>query len=309
MSKTTTPVILLCLMFWACSQVNTTSKEAEAQLPVAIAAWAKDPTSVKLKDIKTMYTNDSLSILHANVMGKNGLGHEVTNRIEYVYLNTEGNIYDAVCELTDDSVYQDIETWEKTKNEKIYKKLDYDNALAYRAIMCINENGRDINDKFNEKSVNLRVPTNTGRWKLHTTTDKFGEKTNVKYLTVIGEGKFSNSATSGSRLSVVLFWMGESCCIRLLEYGTNVAKDGGGPYEVRIKDGNGKEYPLMLFYNDEADGDICPLDLTAKTNNTIKDILEKGGDVTFSVKYDKYTFNSYQFKVNVDGFSDAVKFL
>ena len=307
MNKKIFPIILLMVIFFACSKEDKTRKEAEEQLPKTLSEWVNDPTSMKTSDIQTMYSNDSLTILHTNVVAKNGFGNEVTNRIEYIFLKTNGETYDAVKPLDEDSIYQDEETWAKKRKDEIYEKLDYGNAVAYRAISYINAVGRNINDKFEEKTVNLPVPTNTGRWELQATTDKFGDKTDNKYLSLIGNGEFSNSATSNSKLSAIIFVLKNTICIRLLEYGSHTAKDDDAPYKVRIKDGNGKEYPLMLFYNDGAEGNLYPLDLSEDSKNTLKDILSKEGEITFSISYDKYTPSSYRFKVNADGYNEAIK--
>ena len=308
MSKKILPILVLTgIFFIACSQVDKTRKEAEKQFQKTMTEIINDPSSMKLKDVQTMYSNDSLSILHANVTGKNGFGNEVTNKIEYIYLKSNGEVYDAVNPNTEDSIYQDKETWEKTRKGEIYESLDFDNAMAYRAISYINNVGRNINDKFEEKKVNLPVPTKTCKWALHTTTDKFGEKTNEKYLSLIGKGEFSNSATSGSELSAIIFVRKNSISIRLLEYGSYSAKDDDEPYNVRIKDSEGKEYPLMRFINDGSEGNLYPLDLTDESKNTLNKILSKGGEVSFSISYDKYTPTHYKFKVNADGYNEAIK--
>lgn len=297
----------MVVILFACSKEDKTRKEAEGQFLKTLSEWINDPTSMKTSGIQTMYSNDSLTILHANVSAKNGFGNEVTNRIEYIFLKTKDNTYDAIKPLDEDSIYQDEETWTKKRKGEIYEKLDYGNAIAYRAISYINAVGRNINDKFEENAVNLPVPTHTGRWELQATTDSFGEKTNNKYLSLIGNGEFSNSATSNSKLSAIIFVLKNTICLRLLEYGSHTAKDDDAPYKVRIKDGDGKEYPLMLFYNDGSEGNLYPLDLSEDSKNILKDILNKEGEITFSITYDKYSPSSYRFKVNADGYNEAIK--
>ncbi len=309
MFKKILPILLLIVVFCACSKEDKTRKEAETQFSKTMAEWVNDPTSMKLNDIQPMYTSDSLTILHANIVAKNGFGNEVSSKVEYIYLKSNGNVYDAVYPLAADSIYQDKETWEKKRQGEIYEKLDYDNAMVYRAVSYINNTGRNINDKFEEKPVNLPVPTNTGRWELNTTTDKFGEKTDNKYLSLIGHGDFSNSATSNSKLSAIIFVLKNTICIRLLEYGSYEAKDNDAPYKVTIKDGKGKEYPMMLFYNDGSEGNLYPLDLSDKSKDILNDIFSEGGDVTFSISYDQYSPSKYRFKVNTDGYNEALKHL
>lgn len=299
---------MLCfIILGSCSQTNKTKNEAEIQMQKTLSENMKDP-NFKLEDVKNVYSNDSIAIFHFNLTGKNGFGNEITDKFEYVYLVSDSQIYDGFLQLSADSVYQNEETWNKQKIGKIYENLDYDNSIVYRVIDFINNNGRNINDKFKEEEVNIMPPTKTGRWSLHTTTDKFGEKTSNKYLTLSGTGNFSNSATSHSDLYAIIFVNKGLIQLKLLEYGSLTLKDNDAPYKVSIKDSEGNEYPTMIFAND-GNGQIFPLDLTNESYQQLFSILKKGGQVSFNIIYDNYRRNEYQFKVQADGFEEAFKYL
>lgn len=297
---------LVCMM--SCSQANKTKNAAEEQMRKTLSENMKDP-NFKIDNVKNVFSNDSISIFHLTITGKNGFGNEITDKFQYVYLVNNGDVYDGYGTLSEDSIFQSEETWRKYKTEEIYKNLDYNNSIVYRAVDFINNNGRNINDKFKEKEVNIMPPTKTGRWSLHTTTDKFGEKTTNKYLTLSGHGKFSNSATNLSPLYAILFVQKGNISLKLLEYERSIVKDDDAPYKVRIKDSEGKEYPTMLFANDGSEGILFPLDLTNNSYEQLLSILKKGGQVSFNIIYDRYGKNEYQFKVNSDGFDEAFKYI
>lgn len=300
--------LLSLVCFFSCSEANKTKNAAEEQLRKTLSENMNDP-NFKIDNVKNVFANDSLSILHFNITGKNGFGNEITEKIQYIYLIHNGQVYDGYSELSNDSVFQNEQTWSKQKEGEIYEKLDYNNSIVYRAIDFINNNGRNINDKFKEEEVNIMPPTKTGRWSLHTTTDKFGEKTNNKYLTLSGNGNFSNVATNRSPLYAILFVQKGSVTLKLLEYESSIVKDDDGPYKVRIKDSDGKEYPTMIFANDGKEGLLFPIDLTNNSYEQLLNILKKGGQVSFNIVYDRYSSSEYQFKVNADGFEEAIKFL
>lgn len=292
----------------SCSPKAKNEKAAEQQMRKTIAEKTIDP-NIRIENIRNVFSNDSISILHFDLTGKNGFGNEITNKYEYVYLASGGNVYDGFLELTPDSVFQDRITWEKQKEGEIYEKLDYENSIIYRAIDLLNKQGRNIDDKFNEMEINIMPPTKTGKWHLHSASDKFGEKTNNKYLTLSGNGEFSNSATSHSDLYGIIFVGKDYVQLKMLEYNRLTVKDDSGYYKVNIKDKDGIEYPTMIFANDGNEGIIFPIDLTDKTYTQLLTILKKGGQINFHIKNDNYGVSTYQFKVQADGLEEALKYV
>lgn len=265
---------------------------------------AKNPESVKIENVNAIYENDSLSILHFDFTAKNGLGMESTDKMEYIYLIQGDKKYEAIHELAADSIYLDNATWEKNRKGNIYENLDYDAALRYLAAIFVNGNGRVVGDKARDQEVKISVPTGTGAWELKRYSDSFGEETNDKYLVLMGDGVFSNSATSNSDLKVVFFIDGESFSFRLFEYGSSPVKDDDSAYVTRIKDNEGNIHDFRL-YNSGQSGQIGAYG--KETYDEIVDILKKGGDITVLMSYNDYGQSDYRFKLNVDGFENAIK--
>lgn len=307
MKKLVYLLFLICTLCVSCSQSQKVSKEATKAMELTIRDLAKNPENVKITNINTVYANDSLCILHFDFTGKNGLGNETTDKMEYLYIVNEGKKYEAFHELGSDSVFIDQSTWEKTKKGTIYEKLGYDDAIRYLAATFTNSQGRAVGDKSQEEEVNIKVPTQTGKWELKYYSDDFGEKTDAKYLVLMGKGVFSNSATINSRLTVVLFVDGDSYSIRLFEYDSSPVKDDNASYVTRIKDSEGTVHEMSLT-NSGQSGQIRPYSWENNYDEFVN-ILKKGGEITVTMSYRNYGQSDYRFKLNVEGFNEAIKYV
>lgn len=279
-------------------KLNGEAKEAVKQVFLEIA---KDPSSVQLSNVNTVFSNDSLCILHLDLKAKNGLGIESNSKMEYVYMVSGEEKYEAYQALESDSVYQDIETFERTKKDKMYAELPYENALYYRAAILANSSGRSVGDKAGEKEVNIPMPTGTGFWEVSTYKDEFGEDTSERYLRIGGKGYFSNSATTGSRMTAYLFVDRKSFGFRFIEYDSHVVKDDETCH-MKIKDSYGDVHEFTLYNSNSGQ-------MTSYSDYEIKEILKKGGKITVSAEMGKYTKSQYLFKMDVTGYDKAYEFI
>lgn len=299
---------LIAVLIVGCSQSSKTSSDARTSMEALLKELARNPESVKIENVNTVYGNDSLSILHFDFTAKNGLGMENTSKMEYIYLVQGDKKYEAVHELGSDNVFVDTQALEKLKKGSIFQDLDYDSALRYLAATYINGNGRVVGDKSKEQEVNISVPTGTGSWELKSYSDSFGDETDDRYLTLLGNGVFSNSATLNSDLKALLFVDGNSFSFRLIEYGFSPVKDDDAPYNTQIKDSEGKVHNFTLW-NSGQSGQIGPLSQSQNDYKEFVDILNKGGEITVIMNYNRYSETDYRFKMNVDGFNKAIKFV
>lgn len=303
---------LALLLVCACSQSEKTAREAKTSMESIIKELARNPESVKIENINAIYENDSLTILRFDFTGKNGLGVESTDKMEYIYLVENGKKYEAIHELDADSVYLDTPTWETRRNGSIYENLDYDAAIRYLAASHINRYGRVVGDKTHEQDVKISVPTGTGAWELKHYTDSFGDETSDKYLVLTGEGVFSNSATNDSKLKAIFFIDNNMFSFRLFEYGSHPVKDDDAPYMTRIKDSTGAIYDFRLFNAGQSGqiGTFSAYDMVSNDKyNRMLDILKNGGEITVLMNYSNYGQRDYRFKLNVDGFENAIEFI
>ena len=270
-------------------------------MPQVFNEIAKDPSSVKIANVNAVFSNDSLCIFHFNFTAKNGLGMETTSKMEYVYMETGGKKYEAYNTLDADSVYQDQVTFEKKKVGKIYENLPYESAMFYRAAILANNNGRVVGDKDGEEEISIPIPTNTGFWELGNYIDEFGEETPNRYLRRGGKGVFSNSATTGSRMTAYLVVDRKNITFRFVEYDDHVVKDDES-CEMKIKDSYGDVHEITLY--NSRDGQM-----TTFSDEKVKDILKKGGKITCSAEMGKYSKSKYLFKMDVSGYEEAYEFI
>lgn len=320
---------LLTIILMSCSKAGKLENEAKDAANKTFHELAKDPSSVKLSDVKATFCNDSLCILHLNFTAKNGLGIETTDKMEYIYLVSSGKKYEAYQELEMNSVYLTGDAFEKTKKGTIYEELPYETALYYRAALFINNQGRAVADKSYDQEIKIPVPTGTGAWEIHNFKDEFGEEGSEKYLTLSGNGTFSNSATTNSKLSVIMFVDHNAVSFRFAEYGSQLVK-GEKYFTLRIKDSKGEIKEIRMFndedgnirnliMNDDAPfGDLLELyklaseskDETAPDGNEIlKEILEGEGVIIGSAEMGEYNRSKYSFKLDLTDYNKAYKYL
>ena len=81
-------LMLISIVLLSCSKASKQEKEAKEIMPQTLRENAKDPSSVKISDVKTVFRNDSLCILHLLFTAKNGFGIESSSKVEYVYLTS-----------------------------------------------------------------------------------------------------------------------------------------------------------------------------------------------------------------------------
>lgn len=303
-------LLLACGLVIACTQSSKLEGAAKKQMESTFKEMAKDPESAKIENIQTMFSNDSLCIIHADFSAKNSFGHEVKNKGEYVFICSNGKYYEAYQDINGEEagVFVKEEKYTKDKKGTIYEPLSYEEGIRYLAAIFVNGNGREAGVKDYE-DFTIPVPTGTGSWELKSYKDEFGESGASKYLVLLGNGVFSNSATTDSKMSAVLFYdKSGAFALKLVEYDSNIAKDNES-YTCRIKDSKGAIFEMTLRNNEES-GQLAP-DFMEKDNKTMKHILENGGIITVSLRerFAYSTPSTYLFKLNVSGFKKAIKYL
>ena len=305
-------ILMLAIMMMpfmsSCSKSAKLEKAAKAQMEATFKEMARDPSSVNLSNIETIYSDDSLCILHCDFSAKNGLGAEVKDKCEYIFIHSNGKNYESYMEINknEDGLYVSKEKYEKNKKGTIYESLPYEAGLRYLAAIYVNGKGREAGVKDGEE-FNIPVPTGTGSWELRAYQDEFGENGSQKYLLLMGSGVFSNSATTNSRMTAILYMDKDNFSFKLIEYDSSVAKNDHS-FSYRIKDVDGDVYEMTL-YNSDSSGQMSAWG--TEHFKKMEEILSKGGVITVAVRErNAYsTPDTYLFKLNVDGYAKAKTFL
>ena len=136
-------------------------------MEVTMKELAKDPSSFVISDVKTLFSNDSICILHFRFLGKNGFGAMQTSLCEYIYLvddfNTEEEKrLEAVINLDNKENKSVLDDAHRYYNEKLFEPprvsamSDEDRKawnIYFAAWMYVSNKGRyvgkdkyDIND-------------------------------------------------------------------------------------------------------------------------------------------------------------------
>ena len=302
-------MLLFMLLVTACSTTPKIEKNAQEQCTKLFTELAKDPSSVKLSDFRTVYRTDSLCILHLVFTAKNGLGVETSDDMEYIYfIGENNNVYESYVDLSEnDSIFMNEQALNAIKPYTFYKNLNYSNALKQRVIAQLNESGRVVGNP--SAIVDLEPLVKTGKWTLKYYKDEFGEYGDEKYLVLRGNGVFSNSATTNSEMSAILFVDKDGVSMRLIEYKSSVVKDDDS-FDLKIKDANG-EVTNYSLYNSKS-GYIYFTNSSYFGNNAdkIRKLLDQEGIIRCSGKmYDSYSSSSYTFTFDLSGYKAALTFL
>ena len=301
-------VIMTLSFITSCSRTTKFEKMAKEQMEATFKRIAKHPSSVKLLDIETVYCDDSLCIIHCDFSAKNDLGADVTDKYEYILISSNGKNYESYMEINhdEDCVFVSPDEYKKNKKGTIYERLSYKTGLRYLAALYVNSTGEEVGVK-SEEIINIPVPTGTGSWELGAYIDEFGEKGSQKYLLLTGSGVYSNSATTDSRMTAILFIDKDYFSFRLLDDDSGIIKTSGS-YKYRIKASDGDIYEMIL-YNNNLSGQMASR--RAKDRKRMEAILAKGGVISVYVKEMNAfsTPDTYLFKLNVEGYMNAKTFL
>ena len=120
------------------------------------------------------------------------------------------------------------------KNKLLNKRIEQLKSEMSDDLFGDNDNTDDFKevDKTKEKEkfvedIAAKSFIGMGSWQIDRYVDEFGDYTNEYHIRnkKFIEGKFSNSATDGSKLTIVLLITDKkSCAVKLWEYGNNPVK-------------------------------------------------------------------------------------
>lgn len=177
--------------------------------------------------------------------------------------------------------------------------------LFSTGLLSCNNASRNVEKSENTKD-SVTVTPKMGKWELENFKDEFGEKTGDRYIFLLSEGVFSNSAATNKPAIAVLKVFDRGVIFKLWEYGEFLLK-GEEYVTARIKDSSGKVTELNM--KNHIDGSIFGSD--ADTFDTLFGILRKEGTmiVNFVIDTDANIPTSFQMKFDTTGFKNAEKII
>lgn len=301
--------MLIACCFISCDSTSKIEKEAKQKCNDLFTELAKDPSSVKLTDFRTVYKTDSLCILHLVFTAKNGLGVETSDDMEYIYfIGSDNKAYESYVDLSsNDSIFLNETTLNLLKKGTFYEELGYASAIKHRVITQLNDEGRVVGNP--NESVSIEPLVKTGKWELKYYKDEFGEYGNSSYLVLTGNGVFSNSATTNSEMSAILFVDKGSISLRLVEYRSSVVKDDDF-FNLKVKDASESITKFKLYNTKSGYMYFTDDSYFGQQYTDMLNILKKEGTIRCSGEmYNSYSSSSYTFSFNLDGFNEAISYV
>lgn len=224
-----------------------------------------------------------------------GCEHEYSSIITKEATCVENGIMTYTCDLCGHS-----------RTEPIPKSEEHDYASEITKEATIDETGIETytctlcGDSYTE--IIDKLPSN---WEIGFYVDDFGDKTNDSYIIGTFEGEFSNSATTGSELTVYVYFdksYKSVTTIRLLEYGSHKATFlSSETITLKTKNSLGKTNSYTLTYSG---GDLYSFDINLRKE--IESSKQLSMAITTSSKYQSVA-DTYKFKVDNIGLDKLLK--
>ena len=155
--------------------------------------------------------------------------------------------------------------------------------------------------------ITLTTFQTSAQWTKAYYVDDFGDKTEQAYLGYIAEGIFSNSATNGSRLKVlVVVDKGRSLRFKVFEYGNNPANFSPDHITVKTKSILNGEPQVLEFRANQSGANVYLKKVEKDGMEDFIELLKKSTSISVMFREtSKYSSSSYVFKIDATGFTKA----
>ena len=154
----TTAFLLSCNNTIPSNEFELLTKE---NLNKSVEEYFQNAEKAEIYNLQTMFSNDSLCILHFDIRNKENNGDYPKGSFEYVFLSQDGKLYYSINNARDkDFVYFAEEKLDSIQKIRKYTNLDYPNSLLQQSVENIIFRGNVVNEK--EVSFSLKTPSEYG---------------------------------------------------------------------------------------------------------------------------------------------------
>ena len=168
---------------------------------------------------------------------------------------------------------------------------------------CFNK----LAQKYTRKRMNSSSEKSLGAWKYDYFVDEFGDKTDNGFLYITSLGKFSNSATTDSSLTVRMYLNDgseDNPWFRMWEYNSNQVKNSYGTdtYTCALKDNNDQRFKATFYQNAGWDH----FNVRRDGKDDLKDLIVNEGSVKIACTATEYSTTKYVFAFDFEGYVNAL---
>lgn len=293
--------LLIVSALTSCTKKDRLLSKAKSDAKEMIEKQAMDPANfksdIRLDEITPVYGSDSLCILYLNVKLKNILGIEVTERAEFVHFGDYWFMH-TPDDKDETTVFLPKESFSEERKGKMYENYQYDDAIYYRAALCLNKMNND---------GDLNIPIETGMWELNNHKNSYNDNTGTNYLSLESFSCIEEKSKDDVKAEIIVdnneiyfvLWK------KLL--GSYSKSSYYGNISVIIEDSEGFKYGPWTFRN--ADKGIIPSKSKKEIIEEMKHIFEKESIITVSIHEDGIWRRNIKFKMNLAGYNNAKRHL
>lgn len=307
-------LLLSILSIWcSCGKLQQPKLEdnAIAQMKTSIISWDNQSADPVFSNLNIVFQNDSLCVIHYDVMITNNRGQQRTYQQEYIYLESGG--YDYECIIGSNFVFMGESEYDRVKKGKIYEKLPYKEGLVYRLIKNIRYSGRNLTDP--EAGILVKNPMGIGDWDVKDVVDKFGNPTGEKYLSLRSMGHYDMPSVKNNDLEVFLSIRkdgGKYLSFKKSRYTEIYVTEPDIYITINAPEGEFHSFAESGFYEEnkvyrEGFSNIYHL-IYEKPIPVLQDCLSKEQSLQFFAKEEEYNY-TFRWKFNFEGYNEALKYI
>lgn len=103
-------LILMLILLCCCNNKINIESMAKEQAEKTMKEFARNPESITISDVETLFKTDSTCVIHFVQRGQNGFGGYSREKIEYMYcIQSSGDVYECVIDLNNkESKYKEF---------------------------------------------------------------------------------------------------------------------------------------------------------------------------------------------------------